>query len=75
MSVHLFLQVLEPYYLALDDLWNRLQTVNELITDTEVRLKGGRHLSTLVHRQQPTCTLLCASEKSMWSTGYALARH
>ena len=29
-------QVLEPYYLALDDLWNRLQTVNELITDTEV---------------------------------------
>ena len=35
--MHLFLQVLEPYYLALDDLWNRLQTVNELITDTEVR--------------------------------------
>lgn len=33
----MFLQVLEPYYLALDDLWNRLQTVNELITDTEVR--------------------------------------
>ena len=33
-------RVLEPYYLATDDLWNRLQTVNELITDTEV---GGLH--------------------------------
>ncbi|KAK9843412.1 hypothetical protein WJX81_000865 [Elliptochloris bilobata] len=28
-------RVLEPYYLATDDLWNRLQTVNELFTDTE----------------------------------------
>ncbi len=31
------MQVLEPYYLATDELWNRLQTVNELITDTEAR--------------------------------------